>query len=102
MPNLVLSTKCGNWVHGRCAKIKRVTAKLAVRFVCSRCRTMEETVELTASSLVVSLDKALNGTPPPLCGRQVVQTPQKMTTPKRVRTSRPKYSDTIRFLVNGG
>ena len=26
----------------------------------------------------------------------------KMATPKRVRTSRPKYSDTIRFLVNGG
>ena len=26
-----------------------------------------------ASSLVVSLGKALNGTPPPLCGRQVVQ-----------------------------
>ena len=23
--NLVLSTKCGNWVHGRCAKMKRVT-----------------------------------------------------------------------------
>ena len=26
----------------------------------------------------------------------------KKATPKRVRTSRPKYSDTIRFLVNGG
>ena len=26
-----------------------------------------------ASSLVVSLGKALNGTPPPLCGRQVAQ-----------------------------
>ena len=25
-----------------------------------------------------------------------------MATPKRVRTSRPKYSDTMRFLVNGG
>ena len=25
-----------------------------------------------------------------------------MATPKRVRTSRPKYSDTIRFLVNRG
>ena len=29
-----------------------------------------------ASSLVVFLGKALNGTPPPLCGRQVAQTPQ--------------------------
>ena len=36
--NLVLSTKCGNWVHGRCAKIKRVTTKLAMRFVCSKCK----------------------------------------------------------------
>ena len=26
-----------------------------------------------ASSLVVSLGKALNGTPPPLCGRQVTR-----------------------------
>ena len=25
-----------------------------------------------------------------------------MATPKRVRTSRPKYSGTIRFFVNGG
>ena len=30
-----------------------------------------------ASSLVVSLSKALNGTPIPLCGIQVTQTPQK-------------------------
>ena len=29
-----------------------------------------------ASSLVVSLGKALNGTPPPLCGGQVAQTPR--------------------------
>ena len=34
-----------------------------------------------ASSLVVSLGKALNGTPPPLCGRQVAQTPQKWQLP---------------------
>ena len=55
-----------------------------------------------ASSLAVSLGKALNGTLPPLCGRQVAQTTSEMATPKRVPTSRPKYSDTIRFLVNGG
>ena len=30
--------KRGNWVHGRCAKIKRATARLAMRFVCSTCR----------------------------------------------------------------
>ena len=45
MANLVLCTKCGNWVHGRCAKIKRDTAKLAMHFVCSKYRgTIEGTV----------------------------------------------------------
>ena len=40
---------------------------------------------------------------PPLCGRQVTHKPRKKkAAPKRVRTYRPKYSDTIRFLVNGG
>ena len=37
MANSMLCTKCGNWVHGRCAKIKRVTARLAMHFVCSKC-----------------------------------------------------------------
>ena len=51
-----------------------------------------------ASSLVVSLGKALNGTP-----HLYVKTGDpEMATPKRVRTYRPKHSDTIRFLVNGG
>ena len=66
-------------------------------------RHLGEVVEnKPASSLVVSLGKALNGMPPPLCGRQVAHKTSKKATPKRVRTSRPKYSDTIRFLVNGG
>ena len=42
MGNLVLRMKCGNWVHGRCAKIKGVTTRLAPRFVCSRCRGIFE------------------------------------------------------------
>ena len=42
MANSVLCTKCGNWVHGRCAKIKRVTARLAMHFVCSRCKEIME------------------------------------------------------------
>ena len=54
------------------------------------------------SSLVVSLAKALYGTPPPLRGRQVAQAPRKWQLPKRVRTPRPIDSDTIRFLLNGG
>ena len=46
MANSVLSTKCGNWVHRRCAKIKRVTARLAMHFVCSKCKgIMEGTVD---------------------------------------------------------
>ena len=45
MANSVLRIKCGNWVHGKCAKIKRVTAGLAMYFVCLKCRIMEETVD---------------------------------------------------------
>ena len=48
MANLMLCTKCENWVHGRYVKIKRVTAKLAMRFVCLRCRRiMQEIVNFT-------------------------------------------------------
>ena len=42
MANSLLCTKCGNWVLGRRARIKRDTTKLATRFVCSRCREMTE------------------------------------------------------------
>ena len=38
MRNSVLCTKCGQWIHGRCAKMKRVTTSLARNFVCGRCR----------------------------------------------------------------
>ena len=30
--------KCGNWVCGRCAKIKRVTARLVMHLVCLKCK----------------------------------------------------------------
>ena len=44
MANSVLCIKCGNWLHGRCAKIKKVT--LAMHFICSKCKgIMEETVD---------------------------------------------------------
>ena len=42
MANSALGTKCGNWSHGRSANTKRVTTRLATRFVCSRCREMRE------------------------------------------------------------
>ena len=38
MANSVLCTKCENWVHGKCAKIKRATARLAMHFVCLKCK----------------------------------------------------------------
>ena len=53
-----------------------------------------------ASSLVVSLGKALNGIA--FMWKTGGQDISEMATPKRVPTSRPKYSDTIRFLMNGG
>ena len=47
MANSVLCTKCGNWVHGRSAKIKRVTTRLAMHFICSKCSgIIERTVDL--------------------------------------------------------
>ena len=47
MANSMLFTKCENWIHGRCAKIKRVTVRLEMCFFCWRCRkTMEGTVDL--------------------------------------------------------
>ena len=42
MANSVWCTKCGNWVHGRCAKIKRANARLAMHFVCSKCKGIIE------------------------------------------------------------
>ena len=47
MANSVFCTKCGNWVYGRCAQIKGVTARLAMHFVCLKCKgIMEGTVDL--------------------------------------------------------
>ena len=34
MANSVMCTKCGKWVHGRCAKTKRIASTLAKGFVC--------------------------------------------------------------------
>ena len=42
MANSVVCTKCENWVHSRCAKIKRATARLAMHFVCLKCKGMKE------------------------------------------------------------
>ena len=47
MANSVWCTKYGNWFNGRCAKIKRATARLAIPFACLKCKgIMEGTVDL--------------------------------------------------------
>ena len=38
MTNSVLCVKCGKWIHGRCAKVKRMTPTLGRDFVCGRCK----------------------------------------------------------------
>ena len=40
MANSVLCVKCGKWIHGRCAKVKRVTPRLGRNFaiVSGRCK----------------------------------------------------------------
>ena len=48
MANSVLCTKCGNWAHDNCAKIKSVSARLAMHFVCSKCKGI---MEGTANSI---------------------------------------------------
>ena len=46
MANSVMCTKCRKWVHGRSAKVKRVTSTLAKSFVCELCvDTKEEIVK---------------------------------------------------------
>ena len=45
MANAVLCKSCGNWVHGRCAKINRVTKRLAIDFKCRKCKGCHKNVE---------------------------------------------------------
>ena len=45
--------KMWKWVHGRCAKIKRVTARLAMHFICSKYKRIME-------GMVNSIEKLCN------------------------------------------
>ena len=45
MVNAVLCKSCGNWIHGRCAKIKRVTNRLAIDIKCRKCKGYHKNVE---------------------------------------------------------
>ena len=42
MANSMLCTKCGSWVCGKCAKMKRATTRLAMHFVCLKCKGIME------------------------------------------------------------
>ena len=44
--NSVLCIKCGKWIHGRCAGVKRVTPTISRNLTCRKCeRNIEEAVE---------------------------------------------------------
>ena len=46
MANLVMCTKGGKWVHGSCARMKRVTSTLAKGFVCKLLYVLMQIKEL--------------------------------------------------------
>ena len=43
MLNVVLWKSCGNWIHGRCVKIKRLTNRLAIDIECRKCKGYHKT-----------------------------------------------------------
>ena len=45
MLDAVLCKSCGNWILGRCAKINRVTNRIAIDFKCRKCNGYHENVE---------------------------------------------------------
>ena len=60
-------------------------------------RHLVEVVENKLASSLVAM-KALNGTPPPLCGRQVAQTPRKWQLP--CECGRPVQNIAIQFAFS--
>ena len=69
-------------VQSPCRVIPKKTLKMAFSASLFGAWHLEEVAEnKLASSLVVSLGKTLNGTPPPLCGKLVAQTPRKWQFP---------------------
>ena len=45
MLNVVLCKSYGNWIHGRCAKIKMVINRLAIHLKCMKCKGFHKNVE---------------------------------------------------------
>ena len=51
--NLILRTKCGNWVHGSCMKIRESYDDVGNAFVCSKCREMLEGTGIRSRGIVM-------------------------------------------------
>ena len=45
MANAVLYKSCGNWIHGRCAKIKMVTNRLTIDLKHRKCKGYHKDIE---------------------------------------------------------
>ena len=45
MLNAVVCKYCGNWIHGRCAEIKRITNIISIDLKCRKCKGHHENVE---------------------------------------------------------
>ena len=43
MLSAILCKSCGNWIHGRCTKTKRVTNRLAIDLKCRKCKGYHKT-----------------------------------------------------------
>jgi hypothetical protein len=56
MTNSVLCTNCNKWIHARCAKVKRVTPKLARDFICGRCERGDGGMMEPEEELCVEVD----------------------------------------------
>ena len=46
MANAVLCKSCGNWIHGRCTKINRVTNRMPTDFICWKYNGCHKNVEV--------------------------------------------------------
>ena len=44
MANAVVYKSCGNWIHGKCAKINMVKNTLAIDFMCRKCNGLHKNV----------------------------------------------------------
>ena len=56
MVNAVLCKSCGNWIHGRCARIKRAPNRLAIHFICRKYKWNHNNVEDQKEKLHVDVE----------------------------------------------